>query len=159
MKARFLPWAVHSVTAAAVGVLAINPHSTNAAGVTIITHGLNGDTDGWVTGMANQILNYEQFVGTNYSSYHVYFFYGAGSYFLTVARDGGSDPLSSESGEIILKLDWRQLADGNSYNTYQVASAIVPALLSTNFITELRGHALAELPIHMIGHSRGGSLA
>ncbi len=129
------------------------------AGVTIITHGLNGNTDGWVTGMANQIPNYERFAGTNYSSYHVYFFYSAGSYFLTAVRDGGSEPGSPESGEIILKLDWRQLADGNSYNTYQVAAAVVPALLSTNFIPELGGHALAELPIHLIGHSRGGSLA
>jgi len=159
MKARFLPWAVHSVTAAAVGVLAINPHSTNAAGVTIITHGLNGDTDGWVTGMAEQIPNYERFVGTNHSGYHVYFFSSGGFYYPTAVRDAGSEPFSPESGEIILRLDWRQLADGNSYNTYQVASAIVPALLSTNFITELRGHALAELPIHVIGHSRGGSLA
>jgi len=133
--------------------------SAFSAGVTIITHGLNGDTDGWVTGMANQIPNYDRFVGTNYSCYHVYFFYSADSYFLTAALDAGSEPLSPESGEIILKLDWRQLADGNSYNTYQVAAAVVPALLSTNFIVELAGHALAELPIHLIGHSRGGSLA
>ena len=101
-----------------------------SAGVTIITHGLNGDTDGWVTGMANQIPNYERFVGTNYSTYHVYFFYSGGSYYLTATRNAGSEPLSPESGEIILKLDWRQLADGNSYNTYQVASAVVPALLT-----------------------------
>lgn len=142
-----------------VGLLAACPQPFARAGVTIITHGLNGDTDGWVTGMANRIPNYERFAGTNYSSYHVYFFSSAGSYFLTAVRDGGSEPVAPESGEIILKLDWRQLADGNSYNTYQVASAVVPALLSTNFIPELGGHALAEFPIHMIGHSRGGSLA
>jgi hypothetical protein len=49
----------------------------------------------------------------------------AGSYYLTAARDAGSPPVSAESGEIILKLDWRQLAGGNSYNTYQIASAVV----------------------------------
>ena len=105
-----------------VGLLATGPHPAANAGVTLITHGLNGDTDGWVTGMANQIPNYERFAGTNYSSYHVYFFYSAGSYFLTAVRDGGSEPFSPESGEIILKLDWRLLADGNSYNTHQVAA-------------------------------------
>lgn len=155
----YLGTSCHAIFMLGFGLLVTSPQRATSAGVTIITHGLNGDTDGWVTGMANQIPNYERFVGTNYSSYHVYFFYSAGSYFLTAARDGGGEPLSPESGEIILKLDWRQLADGNSYNTYQVASAVVPALLSTNFITELGGHALAELPIHLIGHSRGGSLA
>jgi hypothetical protein len=131
----------------------------SGAGVTIITHGLNGDTDGWVTGMANRVPNYERFVGTNYSTYHVYFTNSVGSNYLTAARDAGGEPLSPESGEIILKLDWRQFADGYLSNTYQVASAVVPSLLSTNFISELGGHALVELPIHVIGHSRGGSLA
>jgi hypothetical protein len=88
----------------------------------------------------------------------MYFYYSAGFYYLTATRVSGSQPLAPESGEIIVKLDWRQLADGNSYDTYQIAGAVVPALLNTNFISELGGHALAEFPIHLIGHSRGGSL-
>ena len=64
----------------------------------------------------------------------------------------------TDSGEIILKLDWSQLSDGYSYDTFQVAAAVVPALLSTNFLPQLGGHALVEMPLHLIGHSRGGSL-
>lgn len=130
-----------------------------AGGVTIITHGLDGNTDGWVTGMANKIPTYASFPGTNSTTYLMYFFFSGGNYFLAANRVGGTHPTNSDSGEIIVKLDWRDLAaGGDTYNTYQVASAITPALLNTNFIPELGGHALAEFPLHFIGHSRGGSL-
>jgi len=127
--------------------------------VTIITHGLNGDADGWVTGMAEQIPNYSSFSGTNYSFYKVYFVSAAGGgYQLAWSRLGGDLPSITDSGEIIVAFDWSQLADGNSYNTYQIASVLSQALTSTNFISELNGHALCEMPIHLIGHSRGGSV-
>lgn len=128
------------------------------AGVTIITHGLNGNVDGWVTGMADRITQHSAFPGTNFSCYLMNFTPSGGGYLLAATRVAGSPATSPESGEIIIKLDWRQLADGNSYDTYQVASTIAPALLNTNFIPELAGHAIAEFPLHLIGHSRGGSL-
>src|SRR5215510_5994446 len=128
------------------------------AGVTIITHGLNGNVDGWVTGMATNVPNYSRFFGTNYSCYEIYFYPSNSSYYLTSARVAGTAAPVPGSGEIVIKLDWRQLADGNSYNTFQVAAAVTPALLSANFIPELGGHAIAEFPLHLIGHSRGGSL-
>ena len=134
------------------------PQPCPGAGVTIITHGLNGNVDGWITGMADQIPNYYRFPGTNFTCYELSFYYSGGYYYLTNSRVCGSQPLAPESGEIIVKLDWRDLADGYSYDTYQVAAAVVPALLSRNFIPELGGHALAELPLHLVGHSRGGSL-
>jgi hypothetical protein len=130
-----------------------------AGGVTVITHGLNGNTDGWVTSMADDIPAYPNFPGPNSTTYQMYFFLSDGNYYLAANRVGGTHPTNSNSGEIIVKLDWRDLAaGGDSYNTYQVASAIVPALLNTNFIPELGGRALAEFPLHFIGHSRGGSL-
>lgn len=129
-----------------------------SAGVSIITHGLNGNVDGWVTGMATKIPDYHLFLGTNFSCYEMHFYYDTGFYYLRATRVAGNAPIIPESGEIIIKLDWRDLADGNSYNTFQIASAVTPALLNTNFIPELGGRALAEFPLHLIGHSRGGSL-
>jgi hypothetical protein len=129
------------------------------AGVTVITHGLNGDVNGWVTGMATNLPSHPGFRGTNFSCYNMAFVpAGGGGFTLSATRVAGGAPTNSESGAVILKLDWSDLAGGNSYNTFQVAGAVLPALLSTNFIPELGGHALAEFPLHFIGHSRGGSL-
>lgn len=140
-------------------VLWLAPRQALAGGVTIITHGLNGNTDGWVTGMANKLPSYANFPGTNSTTYLMYFFLSGGNYFLAANRVGGVAPTNSDSGVIIVKLDWRDMAaGGDAWNTFQVASAITPALLSTNFIPELGGRALAEYPLHFIGHSRGGSL-
>jgi hypothetical protein len=127
-------------------------------GVTFITHGLNGNTDGWVTGMANRVTNYSRFPGTNATIYKAYFYSTNSGYALTATNVAGSLPNTSDCAEIIVKFDWSQLAGGKTYNTYQVAAAAAAALLSTNFIPQLSGHALAELPLHLIGHSRGGSL-
>lgn len=128
------------------------------AGVTFITHGLNGNTDGWVTGMATRIATYPRFPGTNFSCYKVYFYQSAGEWYLTAMRVDGAAPQAADSGEIIVKFDWSQLADGNSFDTYQIAAAASAALLSTNLIPELGGRALVAFPLHLIGHSRGGSL-
>jgi hypothetical protein len=130
-----------------------------AAGVTIITHGLNGDVNGWVTGMATNIPAHPGFRGTNFSVYNMTFTpASSGGFNVSATRTAGVAATNSDSGAVIIKLDWGALADGNSYNTYQVAAGVLPALLSTNFISELGGHALAEFPLHFIGHSRGGSL-
>ncbi len=133
-------------------------NSAQAGGVTLITHGLNGNVDGWVTGMATNVPRYARFPGTNFACYQMSFSNFNSAYYLTAARVAGNAPANLDTGELVVKLDWRQLADGSSYNTYHIASAVVPALLNTNFIPELGGHALVEFPLHLIGHSRGGSL-
>jgi hypothetical protein len=133
-------------------------HQVFGGEVTLITHGLNGNVDGWVTGMSDRVPQYPGVLDTNYTCYKVYL-YASGSTWLPAAvRSAGSPPTSPKSGEIVVKLDWSGVANGNSWNTYQVANTFAPVLLSTNFIAELGGHALAELPLHLVGHSRGGSL-
>jgi hypothetical protein len=133
-------------------------------GVTIITHGLNGNADDWITGMADEIPKYYRFFGTNFTTYKVTLTFDGSNFNYQWTRTNGSGPSLSASGEVIVKLDWSQMAGGSlllggsDRNTYDVAQVAAWVMLQTNSISDLGGHALAEFPIHLIGHSRGGSL-
>src|SRR5690242_5712814 len=89
------------------------------AGVTIITHGLNSNVDDWVMSMAGRLGDYPRFPGTTFTCYELYFDGTSPNYTLAWRRIAGPPPPATDSGEIIIKLDWRQLAN-NSYSTYQV---------------------------------------
>ncbi len=135
------------------------PRNGSAAGMTLVTHGYNGNVTGWVSGMTAKLLGYPSFPGTNFTAYTLTFTYSGGSYFYQWTRTNGA-PAATDSGELIIKLDWSQVAGGifSTYSTFDVAQAVSTVLLQTNAISDLGGHALVEYPIHLVGHSRGGSL-
>ncbi|MCC6678270.1 MAG: hypothetical protein IT436_14110 [Phycisphaerales bacterium] len=69
----------------------------------------------------------------------------------------------SNSGELVMAIDW-STADGvvlvkNYHQTATVAKMLLDVLLSPQFLPEFGlGAPLTSLPLHLIGHSRGGSL-
>ena len=130
------------------------PSGVHAAGVTLLTHGFNGNVTDWVIPMADRYLSHENFPGTSLSCYEIKIT-SAGT---TAAFLKGSQPTATDSGEIFIKLNWPLLAGIFGANTTTVASRAVEALLSTELIPELGGRSLAEFPLHLAGHSRGGSV-
>jgi len=136
--------------------------SSKAAGVTLVTHGfeLASSYPAWVTAMADDIPTYPQFPGINFTTYRITVGFGS-TYTSAIVRTNGSPPSATDSGEIIIELDWTALS-GDLFDSYastiDVATVVSKLLMQTNLTPELEGHALAEFPLHLIGHSRGGSL-
>lgn len=129
-----------------------------AGGVTIITHGFAANVTDWIIPMAGKIGGYPGFPGMNYSCYEISITRnGSGQYVASASLIGGVPPLQTDSGEIVVKLDWSTLSS-NGTSTTTVAQTAVGAVLSPTLIPDLGGHSLGELPLHLIGHSRGGSV-
>jgi hypothetical protein len=133
---------------------------TFGAGVTLITHGFNGNVTDWVIPMCNRIPQYQTFPGTNYTIYEISITKTGSVYYLSQTfLSGTNNPLVSDSGEIIIALDWSTLATlSPAVSTSIIATQAVNALLSTNLIPAIAGKPLAELPLHLAGHSRGASV-
>ena len=149
----FFPRQLESVTAAVVLGLALMVQPVIGGGVTVMTHGFAGDVDDWIIPMAGEFVNHPMFPGAQFSCYEISVTSGG----VAVTFLGGVDPTLSDSGEILIKLDWSTIAGGGTSST-AVANAAVDAMLSTGLIPELGGRALAEFPLHLAGHSRGGSV-
>jgi hypothetical protein len=145
---------------------ALIPHSAIAAGVTIVTHGFEESYPTWVTAMGDDIPIYyhARFPGldTNFSIYRLTITSPDGTIsFDPPSRTSGAAPSSTESGEIVIELDWSALSgslENASTSTYDVAAFVSQILMATNSFPELNGRPAIEFPIHLVGHSRGGSL-
>jgi hypothetical protein len=144
--------------AASASAALLFARAAGAAGVTVITHGYNGNVTDWVIPMAEAMTGYAAFPGATSACYRISITEnGSGQMVASATFLGGVAPATSDSGEILIKLDWSTIADG-SVSTTTVASGAVNALLSTTLIPQMNGHALVELPLHLVGHSRGGAV-
>jgi hypothetical protein len=146
-------------------VISFFPQLMRSAGVTIITHGFSLDESyaTWVTAMAQATPAYfhARFPGldSNFSIYKLTLTnIDDDIYYFLPSRTNGESPFSTASGEIVIELDWSAIAGLDSYSTYEVADAVAEILMATNSFPELDGRPAIEFPIHLIGHSRGGSL-
>ena len=145
---------------AVAGLLAVILFSpripVRADGVTVFLHGWNpelADTPAWMAGMRGAIV--DEFLGgeTNYAT-------------ITITDDGGliatCDPwdydlAAGTTGELLIIVDWVDVAD---HLTGGPPSEDVAELIVDCLIDDQNGKApAAELPIHLIGHSRGGGMA
>src|SRR5260221_10441773 len=142
------------------------PFQCPAAGVTIITHGyeIDGLYPTWITAMADEIPHYYSFPGTNFTTYRITLTTDGSNFYYQWQRVNGSPSSATDSGQIIVELDWSQMAGGIlNLTNYDISTSNVAwvanyVISQTNTISDLNGHALTEFPIHLIGHSRGGSL-
>ncbi len=129
-----------------------------SCGLTIITHGFqpNGTyLPPWVREMADAI---KARTGANIPIYRVrYDKQSAGTTAddLIQLEDGASSIDMMSSGAAIILLDWAAASDETvEYPAQNVADLFFDYL----FGQQHNGHYLVELPIHLIGHSRGASL-
>jgi hypothetical protein len=128
------------------------------AGVTVITHGFDGNVTDWVIPMGDKIPQHHGFPGSNSASYQISITKSGSAYATTQTFLDGVSPLASDSGEIVIALDWSTLSGLFGPSTTLIATNLALALLSTNLIPDLAGHPLAEMPLHLLGHSRGASV-
>ncbi len=119
------------------------------SGVTIITHGYRANADGWVTNMAKAIRDR---MGLSAQELPIQ------KIIVKKGNNGlpylpNADKIKLYNGNAIVLIDWGDAAGTldaivNSVNTNEVAAAILSIFTKKSL----------ELPIHLIGHSRGGSL-
>ena len=132
-------------------------------GVTIITHGFGGSAGDWVTSMGNLFAQQTGLLANQPRYLMTVTDVGHDGGPLTVASSAlGPAAPSWGSTEIIVLLDWSDVAGSFPFGGYHrptadVGAAVATKLLNSFSIPDL-SEPLAQLPIQLIGHSRGASL-
>jgi hypothetical protein len=137
-----------------------------APGVTVITHGYESGPPfpTWASNMANEVAI--RAGGLDKVAQYTLTITNVGGIptIASFTRDLGSPALESlASAQVIVKVDWSaiagQLCSASATPTVQISPRVAQALMFFGEATDgTLSHALAELPIHLIGHSRGASL-
>jgi hypothetical protein len=133
-------------------------------GVTLITHGFGGGIGDWVTTMANVVAQQTGPLASQPRLKMTVTDTGQQGSPISVSTSvmPGSPPISSwGSREVLVLLDWSSIA-GSFSNFYTrttgaIGAAVANALLAPTGVAGFN-IPLAQLPMHMIGHSRGASL-
>ena len=135
------------------------------AGVTVITHGWQPTVLGyptWVDSMAQAATNAANARGLKSSWYHLTV---TGNMFtgLDATMEKRSVATAAETPEILLTVDWSDVADhlvgdGNTVTTADVASWVSGGL-RTAYPSIGLTEPLASRSLHLVGHSRGGSVS
>ena len=135
-----------------------------AAGVTIVTHGSeeNHQYPNWLDDMGAAIA------ARAGPSTAIYKFdveaMPDGTLGVFFTYESGAAPIGNSSiAEVVVKLFWNNVAGlTDTITATDVANAVAPLLEQSGLTPTNSGPALlrplAELPIHLIGHSRGGSV-
>ncbi len=124
------------------------------AGVTVLVHGWNpdGDQPVWMTAMANAITQRSGGVG-HIANVTVT---GTQGNLTATCSDWTFDLANQNHSEIVVLINWTAVA--NHLNTGITAQEVAAAIAPTIYDSQNGQAALAELPIHLIGHSRGGGM-
>jgi pimeloyl-ACP methyl ester carboxylesterase len=132
---------------------------------TLITHGFLSGAGDWVTGMSDAAREYPRRTYEYGSAAPVFLLSFDSEGYLHAQKIAGPDFSNNPSGDILLLLDWNPysgdlrdiLGLGDATSTKLVGPVVANNLAAATFIPGL-GVPITRFPIHLIGHSRGGSL-
>ena len=127
-----------------------------AGGVTVVIHGWQPGMTGepaWTGGMQSAVADARLDGESNFGRITVTGTAGA----LVATCDPWDVGLaSSATGEVVVRVDWTAVANHqtNGITAQEVAAALAPKL----YLGQSGHRPLAEQPIHLLGHSRGGGM-
>ena len=156
-------------------LLLLAPLKLIGGNVTIITHGFNSknfgyNTNSWLWKMAFTIGDYEkrtvEYGRNNDKTFYLVGFDENDGYKIKSNQIVGKSIKENPSGDIIIVLDWNPYSGDTSWigggqsgieSTIAVSKLVADFLVTDGSFKGING-PITQFPIHLIGHSRGGSL-